>query len=472
MTIFVGLIAALFTIAAAGFGVTMLLIKQRLSKWEHFALAWLFGTAAVSLSLWVVGFLIRGLALQIAVTALCIVLGSLGLRRWRRFSPLAQTTAWWRTSEIIFSALFVIELMLIFWLSFQHTLGWDGLTVWELKARYAFLNGGVLPAAYFSDASRWFSHPEYPLLLPLIETWFYLWIGDCDQFWIKLLFPVWYAAAMSILLLAVQELSGKRWIGWMIVLLFPLVPAIHSVPGGIQVGYADLPLAAIYLAAIFYFLRFLRNESGDALALFVALAATLPWMKREGAILWAAISLCGAMAILRRRNVRVAALSFLPGLGVIAIWKVYLSGVHALPSRDFVSIGPAALKNLDRAGGILHELFSQFIDRNGWDIFWLLVALALIAVLVRARSAQTTAMVWLFLAPLGAYCATYIFSAWPDYIAHIETSLPRLLIQLTPVGWLLIAVALRPAKIDIYSASAACAAAKRAIGTRNGLQLT
>ena len=439
MITFVGLLAATFTIAAAGFGVTVLLARQRLTMAEYGALAWLFGTAIVSLSLWIGGLLIRGIGLQLIVTAFCVLLGSVGFARWRKLSSKQKSDSW-KTADSMFIALFAIELMSIFWLSFQHTLGWDGLTVWELKARYAFLNGGVMPPAYFADASRWFSHPEYPLLLPLTETWFYLWIGDCDQFWIKLIFPLWYAAAMSILLLAGEELSGKRWIGWVIVLLFPLVPCIHNAPGGIQVGYADLPLAAIYLAAIFYLLRFLRNGSRDPLALFIALSATLPWMKREGAILWTALAVCGAIIIWRRRSLAMSILSFLPGICVIASWKVFLIAVHALPSRDFVSIGRGSI---DRTAGILHELYLQLIDWRVWDIFWLLVAIALIAALIRERSARVAVLVWLLLAPLVCYCGSYIFSAWPDYIAHIDTSLPRLLIQLTPVGWLLIALALR-----------------------------
>jgi hypothetical protein len=459
MTLIAGILAAAMTILCAGFGATMLLVRRHPTMLETCALAWLFGTGVVSFSLWIGGFFGRGIVLQIMVAAVCVSLGALGFRKWQASPSPEQTTRARKIPDRIFMVLFAVELMLIFWLSFQHTLGWDGLTVWELKARYAFLNGGVLPTAYFADASRWFSHPEYPLLLPLTETWFYLWIGDCDQFWIKLIFPFWYVAAMSILLLVVSESCGKRWLGWIIVLLFPLVPAIYAAPGGIEVGYADLPLAAIYLATIFYLLRFMHTESRDALALFLALAATLPWMKREGAILWAAISICGAIMIWRQRSLSRAVLSFLPGLGVVIIWKFFLGVVHALPSRDFVSIWPAAFKNVHRASGILHELYLQVIDRGTWDIFWLLVAIALVAVLVRERTARAATVVWLLLAPLACYCASYVFSAWPNYIAHIETSLPRLLIQLTPVSWLLIALALAPtersAEIDKYSASAA-----------------
>ena len=190
MTTFPGILGALSTIGAVGFGLSALFAGRRCSAWEFTALTWLFGTGAVLLVLWILGFLLRGIALQIGVTAVCILIGLIGFRRWRKLPRTERKPFFSRKMESVFAALFCLELAAVVYLSFRYPLGWDGLLVWELKARYAFLNGGALPATYFTDATRWFSHPEYPLLLPLTETWFYLWIGDCNQFWIKLIFPL------------------------------------------------------------------------------------------------------------------------------------------------------------------------------------------------------------------------------------------------------------------------------------------
>src|ERR1700738_4273230 len=103
MTIFVGLLVATAAIAMAGFGVTMLLVRHRLTIWEHCALACLFGTATVSLCLWIGGFLLRGVPLQVTVTCLCVALGVLGFRRWLTF-PKAQRTVSKKRAEIVFIA--------------------------------------------------------------------------------------------------------------------------------------------------------------------------------------------------------------------------------------------------------------------------------------------------------------------------------------------------------------------------------
>src|SRR5207248_9608042 len=97
-----------------------------------------------------------------------------------------------RTSSIFLGIFVFLEIAIVFYLSFVHTLGWDGLLNWEIKAHYAFANGGVIPATYFSDSGRAFSHPEYPLAIPFTELWLYLWLGEADQLWAKTIFPIFY----------------------------------------------------------------------------------------------------------------------------------------------------------------------------------------------------------------------------------------------------------------------------------------
>jgi hypothetical protein len=184
------------------------------------------------------------------------------------------------------------------------------------------------------------------------------------------------------------------------------------------------------------------------MALFIALGATLPWMKPEGVGLWATLSLCGAVAIRQKQKASaVVALCVLPGLSLMMSWGIFLTSVHVLPPEDFVFPTLGALhRNIERTGGILHKFFLQLIDWHEWNIFWLLVVVALIALLVRVRSARAAALIWLFMAPLVCYCACYLFSALPDYIWHMETSLRRHLLHLVPIAWLLIALALGPSK--------------------------
>src|SRR4029077_5969145 len=123
----------------------------------------------------------------------CIILAALGWRgkgdsQTKFVVPFPNGMIEWFLASFL-----VLEIAAIAFASCKHTLGWDGLLVWEIKARYAFMNGGSLPASYYSGPGRAFSHPEYPLGIPFTELWLYLWMGQAHQFWVKTIFGIFYA---------------------------------------------------------------------------------------------------------------------------------------------------------------------------------------------------------------------------------------------------------------------------------------
>src|SRR3954453_403232 len=172
MTI-LGLIAGLLTIFAAGFGITLLASRgrSRIHLPETCALAWLLGTGAISLLLWLGGMLLSGSMLLQVVTATALGLAVAGCISMKR----QQARLVWPTPrgliETLLYAIIFLECGMMVYLSLSHGLGWDGLFNWEIKARYAFLNHGVRPASYYSKAGPFKPLPAYPLWLPVPEMW-------------------------------------------------------------------------------------------------------------------------------------------------------------------------------------------------------------------------------------------------------------------------------------------------------------
>ncbi len=119
--------------------------------------------------------------------------------------------------------------------------------------------------------------------------------------------------------------------------------------------------------------------------------------------------------------------------------------MHAPASLDFVPVSFTAFRShLDRIAPVFRELVEEMSIASHWSLFWLIVLLALVAAATRGQIRRAAMLFGFMAAPLALYCSTYLFSAWPDYIGHIESSLPRLLIQLIPTAWLMIALALAP----------------------------
>lgn len=439
---------ALLLVFGAGFGASMLLFRDasRVAIAELMALSWLLGTAVISLSLWLLAILLQGVFLQIAVTiiSLALALGGVALFRKERVR-IPRSLSW---IEYALAAFLLLEIAVICLVTFQHTLGWDGLLIWEQKARYAYLNGGALSFAYFSDATRAYSHPEYPLYLSMIEMWLYFWIGDPDQFYVKLIFPIFYAAGVVLLAHAGASFSGKRWIGLLVANLFLFIPFLTRAAGGIVLGYADVPLSIFYVAAFYFLSVFVLENSRTSLAIFVIIGAILPWIKREGVILWFVMASCGAWVIWRRRGILPALVSFLPGVCVLASWQIYLSAMHAGGLRDFSPISLSLFfSNFYRLGGALQSLIKEAINMSHWSLLWYLTLVAIVSGTLRHRSERQILLVICSLAPIALYCSTYLFSAWPDYLRHVGVSLPRLLLHVAPLSMLSIALALAPRQL-------------------------
>jgi len=442
-----GLFGAFGTLFAAGYGLLALLVRRslRLSLAEQIAFSWLFGTGAVSLLLWVFGFFVDGLLLQGLVSVVCISLGMVG---WKLKTP-SQIRRKPRWFEVVLTALITIEIAIVFYLSFVHTLGWDGLLNWEIKARYAFANGGVLPAAYFSDTGRAFSHPEYPLAIPFTELWLYLWLGESNQFCAKSIFPTFYLAGTFLLATFAARLSRRIWLGLLMAALLFFVPQITVDVGCASAGYADFPLSVFYLAAAGCL--FCASEPGnDAFfRLYAACLALLPWVKRDGLILWIVAAACGVFVILRARKSPLSSLAFLPGIVILCAWRLYLNATHALQAADFLQFNPETFRtHLNRALPLLSALVAEFYSLPTWSLFWFIVAVAFLYSLPRMRDPGVVALLIALIAPIVLYLSLYLFSSWPNYLDHVGLSISRLLMQVVPVGFLLIvlAVSRRPEK--------------------------
>jgi hypothetical protein len=445
MSIF-GLVGAIGTLLLLGGGITALLLSRKgtINLLEWFCLAWLFGVCAISFLIWLAGNFCAGALLQSLVGGIAVVFAVLGRRRLFRLHGRITIPKPHGVCEWLLAALLAAQIAIICWVSLKHTLGWDGLLVWEIKARYAFLNGGVLPDAYFQGPGRSFSHPDYPLAIPFTQLWLYVWLGEANQFWAKIIFPIFYSVGALLLALLGARITGRRWVGLLLAVLLFFVPQASFSTGSAIVGYADFPLAVFYLSSVGYLLCALRSEdAGASLPVLAGCLACLPWIKNEGAILWAVVAGVVAVLILAGRIPRRYLLALFPGLVVALAWRIFLWTLSAPSTSDFLSINKeTALANFQRLPSIYRVILAEVSTGQDWGIFWAVAALAFLFLIFRWRY-LTERLLMVFIAlPVALYSFTYVFSSWPHYLDHVASSIPRLLMQLVPVTMLGIGVAL------------------------------
>jgi hypothetical protein len=452
--ILAGLFGAYLTLFCGGIGIALLLMRcsPRINVVECICLGWIFGIGNVSLLLWILGLFCSGTTLIFLVSAECLALavaGAVVVSRSgsRFFMPWPRTIA-----EGILSILVAFQILIVFWISFHATLGWDGLLLWEAKARFAFLSHNVLPAHYYASG-RSLTHPDYPLGIPLSELWFYAWMGEAHQFWIKPIFATFYAAGMGQLAILSARLTGRRWIGYVAAFLFFFVPREIFGNGSVTTGYADVPLSIVYLIAAGYLLLSLRKDEHRNFAIYAAALALLPWLKREGIILWLILAIAGVAIIFVRKMRLFWLTTLLPGALVIFGWALFLHFVHTDAPRDFAPFnGTALAQNAGRLISSWQLLFQEIGNVEPWGIFWFLAAAAIISLLWRIRDLQSATLLGVAIIPVAVYSSIYIFSTVPDYAAHIKLSISRLLMHVVPVLWLAIASAVAaPLSVRTFS---------------------
>ncbi len=444
-----GLLTGLLTLLAGGVGATLLLMRgaTRINLFECTALGWLFGSGIIALLLWAGGLFLSGLPLQLSVAATAVALARAGFASVRKehgrlVFPKPRNALEWSLAGAI-----ALEIVVLIYSSFGHGLGWDGLLNWEVKARYAFFNDGVLPAAYYSSETRAFTHPAYPLFIPMTELWLYLWMGEAHQFWIKIIFPLYYAAGAILLATTARRLTNRRWPGLAASVLLFFVPFLSNSPGNATGGYVDVPLSILYLATMAYLIVYAINREAYALRVFAVSLALLPWAKREGAILWLIAALCGAVVIWRGSRSWRSLLWLLPGAAIVVAWKIFLHAMHTIEAREFGPMTFGTLQaNLSRTIPIGKMVMAEMLETQRWSLFWPCVALAFTGLAFRARDSRLLLLVIAVAAPVTLYGATYLFSIWPDYSMHFQASFPRLLLHVMPVAWLAIALAMPWAK--------------------------
>jgi hypothetical protein len=431
------LFGAFGTLFVAGYGALTLLIRQktRLSLTEQIAFSWLLGIGTVSLLLWIFGLFVHGVLLPGLVSIICLSLGFLG---WRQIVPLPRPRRRPKPFEIFLGIIIVIETAIVFYLSFVHTLGWDGLLNWEIKAHYAFANGGVIPPPYFSDSGRAFSHPEYPLAIPFTELWLYFWLGEADQFCAKAIFPIFYVVGIFLLVALGRRLAGRTWIGLLVAAFLFFVPQITVEVGSAIGGYADFPLSVFYLATIGCLFCAAEPKNDAFFPLYAACLALLPWVKRDGVILWTVAAACGLFVILATKKSYRYLLTFFPGLLIICGWRFYLSTMHAPQGSDFLPVNLETFSShLYRIFPLLSAFVAEFHDLPTWSLFWFVVAVGIGYLLRRMRDPRVLVLLAALIVPIALYLLIYVFSSWPNYLDHVGLSISRLLLHVAPVGFLI-----------------------------------
>src|SRR5262249_11109661 len=213
-------------------------------------------------------------------------------------------------------------------------------------------------------------------------------------------------------------------------LLFFFVPQFLVNPGAAVTGYADFPLAIFYLGAIGFLI--LQDQQEDWFWLAAIFLGFLPWLKREGIVLWMGGTVC-AFLFRGRRSLQKTMFGVTGGLLVFLCWEAYLLVNHLAKASDF---GGPRLDSFDRIFPTLLMLVQNLFDAQSWSLLWYGAIAGLLILFFRTNSRRAWGFLLAIAIPLSFDVIVYFFSAWTDYLRHIDLSLRLWVMQVAPVAFL------------------------------------
>ena len=110
---------------------------------------------------------------------------------------------------------------------------WDALATWGFKSKVFYVRETV-------DLSGFEAHNYYPNLVPLLLTYLYLWLGQVNDHLVKLIFPLWGGALLTLLFVMLRRLSLHRTQALGTITFFALNGLTFI--SHLYIGYADLAL--------------------------------------------------------------------------------------------------------------------------------------------------------------------------------------------------------------------------------------
>ncbi|HQB12287.1 MAG TPA: hypothetical protein PLX96_04860 [Candidatus Omnitrophota bacterium] len=316
--------------------------------------------------------------------------------------------------------------------------GWDAYYFWALKAKFMFR----APAEWqnlFSPDLFW-THPDYPLLLPGSLAWGWLWLGKEAFLWAPFLAIGFYLSCAFLLIWyltsTVSAFTGYLGASFFLILGPCFFWAVHF--------YADVPLSFFIAGATLTAIIALREKEEKLWRVSGLLSGLAAWTKNEGILFILSFS-CLLMAILffekikSKRQFSRRLYCFLSGaiLPVLAILilKTFLgtTGDYLGSGRTLFDYLTLLFSGWDRVLLLLNAYRKSVTSFTLWRGLWGFFLIAVFYLGFRnGRSRYKWVPVGIFLLVNLGYAVAILTSPY-NLEWQIQTAFERLLLHTVPL---------------------------------------
>lgn len=343
----------------------------------------------------------------------------------------------------------VLTLLVVFGLAIESVSYpldlYNDRVLWNYKAKILFHEKTIFTEA-FLDPYRIHYHPDYPILIPLVEYGIHEWIGAVGE---RAPRPLFFCFALALLGYSFHLLRRRMPAVWAAagVFLLAALPIYHVHQRSLVSGYADIPFSFFVLVAAFGFDAWWRRSRRLDLVLGALFLGLCIMTKKEGLLLFALLALANLRQWIflprgpRRPRLAGWAFALLAALAVALPWL--LLGRHLPNYYDekfstmirFENLAPAFL----RIPIVLEAFVRLALDWKNWNLVWIAYLVIRAWTFFFPATRRDLFLDFLIVIWTLAYFAVYLVT--PLHVEfHLDTSLERLMQQLIPLVFIRTAI--------------------------------
>tara|TARA_R110002111_G_scaffold262869_1_gene342126 strand:+ start:40023 stop:41459 length:1437 start_codon:yes stop_codon:yes gene_type:complete len=324
---------------------------------------------------------------------------------------------------------------------------WDERAIFGLKSIVIFQESTILNES-LSHPDFVQYHPKYPLLIPLNEAHFYLLMGEVNDRWSKIMFPLLYVGMVLTFLGVLLRSTRQTARAWLFTLMLATVPSMVPWEYGFLSGQADGPVACFHTVALLYLWSYLsaltrENPQSSVLArlpLIAGLAAGMTIFTKDEGIAFFLVDLIALSLVtvlyFRKRLISTAVSILQFGLTTVIVvvpWFIHRSQLPSTTEMAYFSrmqITTLAEGFSAFFWAVQHLFQCMFLEAWKWGLQWWGLMLSLFAFPGKAIKPHQLFLLLNLLGTLSALVIAGMIAPTPVQ-EHIGGSSLRFLLQIS-----------------------------------------
>ena len=342
----------------------------------------------------------------------------------------------------------IASILIIIFLIFSDALiqpmhGGDERSSWALKAKILY-HAGTIYSTDFFDADRVLPGKDYPLLIPLIESWVYIVLGDINDRLVKVIFPLIFTSLLLILY-STQRKFFPRTHSLIFTALFASVPSFVATPmcvsNAASVGYADIPLSFFYFISVIYLYLWMRdNSKKEYLVIAAIFSAFTVFTKLEGIILFIISLFILNMYILfdlkqakKQKIIHLLSYLIIPTVMLLP-WFIFKSD---LPGRHFDFSIAYFIQRLYIAPILVTGFLKNCLNPLLWGVLWGLFGLSTLFTIKETFKKPLVYLFLILILYIPVWVTIYMLTPWSVEIVKVSVlswcNIGRRLTHIAPI---------------------------------------